>query len=66
MLTKIVCLTKNQTTYREILQEEAKEAFKEAEVLIEKDVVRTRCTSANNKTEQCTDLLRLTQVLVCV
>ena len=35
--------------HRESLKEEAKEAFEEAEVLIEKDVVRTRCTFTDSK-----------------
>ena len=50
--------------HREGLVEEAKEAFKQAEVLIERDVVRTRCTFSDStvKVQQNTDLLRFPHV----
>ena len=44
--------------HRESLKEEAKAAFEEAEVLIEKDVVRTRCHFNDSKEQQNPDQLR--------
>ena len=40
--------------------EEAEETFKQAEILIERDVIRTRCTFSDttNKTQQNTEPLR--------
>ena len=41
--------------------EEAEETFKQAEILIERDVIRTRCTfsdTTSNKTQQNTEPLR--------
>ena len=43
---------------RESLQDEAKQALEEAEVLIEKDVVRTRCTFNGSKEQPNPDQLR--------
>ena len=51
IIIMIVFLRKN-------LKEEAKAAFEEAEVLIEKDVVRTRCTFNDSKEQQNPDQLR--------
>lgn len=50
--------------HREGLVEEAKEAYKQAEILIERDVVRTRCTFSDStvKVQQNTDLLRYPHV----
>ena len=47
--------------HRDMLMEEAEETFKQAEVLIERDVIRTRCTfsdTTSNKTQQNTEPLR--------
>lgn len=50
--------------HRDYLKEEAREGFEHAEVLIERDVVRTRCTFSDSTVQENTDLLRLIQKLV--
>ena len=50
--------------HREGLKEEAEEAYEQAKILIERDVVRTRCNFSDNKVQQNTDLLRFSHTKI--